>query len=195
VDAKLKEPGLAPALYERLAGPAWQQVPETIRQAHLQTGRLQVRGVFRVSHGQGQTVRWLAWLLQLPPAAEVVPVQLHITPFGQGEKWVRTFGEKCLVTWQYERPGDLLAEKFGPLELRFQLLLQPDCLGYAQRAAVLSLGWLQLPVPAWLAPQVRASEAVVSGTDRSYVSVTISLPLLGLLISYEGELAAEERLA
>jgi hypothetical protein len=131
----------------------------------------------------------------LPPPAKAVPVQLHITPSEQGEKWVRTFGEKRLVTWQYERPGGLLAERFGPLELRFQLLLQADRLGYAQRAAVLRLGWLRLPVPAWLAPQVRASEVVVSGTERTYIMVSISLPLLGLLISYEGELEVEEILA
>ena len=182
------------ALYEHLAGSAWQQVAETVRKAHRQTACLQARGVFRVTHGQARFVRCLAWLLQLPPAADITPVQLHITSLEQGEKWVRTFGQKRLVTRQYEVPGSLLAERFGPLEFRFQLMIQADTLGYAQREVALCLGRLRLSIPSWLAPEVKAAEVVVGGTDRTYVTVTVSLPLLGLLIGYEGELEIEGRL-
>ena len=176
------------SLYERLAGHAWHEVAEAIRQAHPGNDNLQARGVFRVQHGPGCIARLLAWLLQLPHPADVTSVELHITPSGQGEKWVRRFGGKRLVTLQQEAPGRLLAERFGLLEFRFQLQPQAEALIYLQQEVALCFGRLRLLLPSWLAPQVNATERAVEATQRTHIAVVISLPFLGLLISYEGEL-------
>ena len=179
-------------LYERLAGHEWYQVSEVVRRAHPGTGNLQARGVFHVQHGPGYVARLLAWLLQLPPSADATSVQLHITPSEQGEKWVRTFGNKRLVTRQQEAPGHLLAERFGLLEFRFQLRPQVEALSYLQQEAALCFGRLRLSLPPWLAPQVNAIEKGVEATQRTHSAVNIFLPFFGLLISYEGELEVEK---
>src|SRR5262245_14496464 len=140
-------PRLTTALYERLTGPAWHQVAEAVRQAHPKTGTLHAQGLFRVQHGSGAIARLLAWFLRLPPPAEACSTQLDVTPSEQGETWVRTFGTKRLVTLQYEAPGRLLAEQFGLLEFRFQLLPQAGALRYHQQAVALCVGSLRLWLP------------------------------------------------
>ncbi len=48
------------------------------------------------------------------------------------------------------------------------------------------LGSLRIPLPRWLAPTVTAREALGWQTAETDISVRVSLPVLRLLISYEG---------
>jgi hypothetical protein len=182
------------ALYERLVGQAWHQVPEAVRQAHPATGQLHAWGVFRVQHGPGYIARLLARLLRLPPPADAISVQLQITPADTGEEWVRIFGTQRLVTRQRVAPGQLLAERFGPLEFRFQLQAQSDALSYRQHEVALCVGRLRFVLSPKLAPHVNATERALDATQRTFSSVTISLPWLGLLIRYEGILNTEKEI-
>ncbi|HEX2094057.1 MAG TPA: DUF4166 domain-containing protein [Longimicrobiaceae bacterium] len=186
---------MTPTLYERLAGDAWQEVPEAVRRAHAGEGPLQARGVFRIQHGRGYLARLLARLLRLPSPSAATRVQLHVTPSAHGERWERTFGSRRLVTLQHEAPGSLLGERFGPLELRFQLRPQAGVLSYLQEEAALCFGRSRLVLPPWLAPRVSATESTTEAARRSRTVVDVSLPLLGLLIRYEGELEVEEESA
>jgi len=187
-----KEPGLIPALYERLSGPTWHQLSETVRKAHPGTGTLRARGVFRVQHGQIFLARLLALLLRLPSPADATDVQLHVTASERGERWERTFGNRRLVTLQSAAPDSLLAERFGPIEIRFRLHPHAEVLTYLQQGVALRFGRLRLPLPTWLAPRVHAVERAVDATARTHVAVSISLAPLGLLMRYEGEFEVEE---
>jgi hypothetical protein len=183
---------LTTALYERLAGQAWHQVPEAVRRAHPAVGPMHAWGVFRVQHGSGHIARLLARLLRLPPPADAISVQLWITPTKTGEEWVRIFGTQRLVTRQREAPGQLLAERFGPLEFRFQLQGQADALSYRQHEVALCVGRLRFVLSPRLAPHVDATERAMDATQRTRSTVAISLPWLGLLIRYEGVLNIEK---
>ena len=191
--SNLKEPGLTISLYERLSGPTWHQLSETVRKAHRGTGSLRARGVFRVQHGQSSLARLLAFLLRLPSPAEATDVQLNVTASERGESWERTFGNRRLVTLQSKAPDNLLAERFGPIEIRFRLHPQAEGLSYLQQGVALCFGRLRVPLPTWLAPQVHAFERAVDATARTHVSVSISLGPLGLLVRYEGEFEVEEK--
>ena len=190
--SNLEEPGLTPALYERLSGPTWHQLSETVRKAHPGTGSLQARGVFRVQHGQAFLARLLASLLRLPSPADATAVQLLVTASERGERWERTFGNRRLVTLQSAAPDNLLAERFGPIEIRFRLHPDAAALSYLQQGVALRFGRLRLPLPTWLAPQVHAVERAVDATGRTHVAVSIYLAPLGLIIRYEGEFEVEE---
>lgn len=166
-----------------------------VQNAHLRTGSLRARGVFRIQHGQASLARLLARLLRLPSPSKATEVQLHVTASERGERWVRTFGDRRLVTLQSEAPGNLLAEMFGPLEVRFRLHSDAAELSYIQQGVALRFGHLRLPLPTWLAPQVHAIERAVYATTRTHVAVSISVAPLGLLIRYEGEFEVEETVA
>jgi hypothetical protein len=145
----------------------------------------------RVSRGTGRLARWLASLLGLPAAGEAVPVTLTVTASADGEEWRRTFAGVPLVTRQSARPDGLLAERVGLAELRFRLEVRDGGLVYHPAGAALRLGWLRMPLPNWLAPTVVAREAPAGASGRAEVSIRMSVPLLGLLICYEGAIARD----
>ena len=79
-----------------------------------------------------------------------------------------------------------MAEQAGLTELRFRLEVRDGGLIYHPAGAALRLGWLRIPLPRWLAPTVTALESPAEAPGQTVVSVRVSLPILGLLISYEG---------
>ena len=178
-------------LYERVIGANWKDVEESVRKAHLSAGVLRARGTFRVTRGQGHMAHLLAWLLRLPPPAQAVPVYLRIVAHGKGERWLRTFGSKRLQTMQRAGPCGTLIEQFGFLELQFRLIVTRGGIDYRQQGAALRRGRLRLSLPPSMSPLVSARERAVAETARSAVLVTVSVPGVGLLIRYDGELQVE----
>ena len=121
----------------------------------------------------------------MPPASEAVAMQLVVAPVPRGEEWRRSFGAHPLVSTQLKHPTGLLAERMGAMEMRFALAVENGALGYRTRRVALCLGPLRLPLPRWLAPRVTAWEKP-GAADQVQVTVESRLPLVGLLISYEG---------
>jgi hypothetical protein len=184
-------PEIMTILYQRIAGVSWWNVHEALRKAHLCIENLHARGIFRVRHGRGRIARCLAWLLRLPSPGEAVDISLTVERLKQGERWIRSFGDRQLVTYQYEIGDGLLAERFGFLEFRFQLAIKDGAIDYSQQEVGLRLGPCYLAIPGPIAPQVRAREEPVPGGDCSHVLVMVTLPLTGLLMAYEGDLKLE----
>jgi len=182
-------------LYERILGTEWNRLAEIVRKAHLETYGEPARGRFRIMRGKGRLAKALAGVLRLPAAGENIPVQLEITSHGRGEQWLRKFGTKRLTTLQYEAPGGLLAEKFGVLEFRFRLTVVDDCLRYSQESVFLCIGRQRIPLPRWISPSVSATESAAVSAGRTHVKVTVSMPWVGLLIAYDGDLEIPSRSA
>jgi len=178
-------------LYKRLLGPQWNQLSEIVRSAHYADTVL--RGNFCVTSGEGRLARILARVLRLPTAFDATPVELQITRDGRGEQWLRTFGARHLRTLQYEAPGGLLAERFGVLELRFRLSVIDNSLRYCQESVFFCIGRQRVSLPRWISPTVSATETALANPPRTRVAVTVSLPWIGLLIAYDGELEIPSR--
>ena len=104
-------------------------------------------------------------------------------PAGSGTIWDRRFGTGHFIS-RIEASGiGFLVETFGPFTLRFRLTPDGDAVSWTlQRAAVFGLG-----IPSFLAPRIAAREWLAA--DKAYaMSVAVVLPLLGLVLRYEGEL-------
>jgi hypothetical protein len=180
-------------LYELLIGPAWDGLPASLRHAHRGgDGGGPATGVFRVEHGSGRAARALARLCRLPAAGEAVPVRLSVTREAHGERWTRRFGGHALVTSQRALAGGILGERFGPLEFRFRIAIGDAALRYQQLATRLCVGPLGVPLPGWLAPRITAREEAGPAPNTTRVRVSIALPLVGVLLAYDGELTVEE---
>jgi hypothetical protein len=179
-------------LYPKLLGRSWWTLDDAIRRLHASSAPVHAVGMFRVRQGSSWLARTLARLAQLPAAGEAVEVQLTVSARGDSEEWRRTFAGRPLVSLQSPRPEGLLAERMGPVEMRFRLQVVGGALAYQTTSAALCLGSLRVPLPPWFCPRVRALERAVGGGEQIDVSVEVHFPLLGRLITYEGKLSHVE---
>ncbi|HYT89948.1 MAG TPA: DUF4166 domain-containing protein [Gemmataceae bacterium] len=179
-------------LYPQILGTAWYDLDEAVQRLHGEPATVRATGTFRVRHGANWLARLLVRLAGLPAAGEAVEVQLAVIPRDHGEEWRRAFAGRLLVSFQWQRPDGLLAEQMGLLELWFRLEVAGGMLIYHPQRAALRLGSLRLPLPRWCAPRVAAWEKPVGDGESTQVSVEVSLPLLGLLVAYEGTLTGIE---
>lgn len=179
-------------LYPKLLGESWDRLHSSVRRLHASVPPVQAVGVFQVRRGSNGLVRLLARLTRLPEAGEAVNVRLLVTARGDGEEWRRAFAGQPLVTLQSERLDGLLAERMGPIEMRFRLKVVDGALTYQTTRAALCLGPLRLPLPPWFSPRVTAWERPVGEGGHIEVSVQVHLPLLGCLITYGGRLTRVE---
>jgi hypothetical protein len=174
-----------------LVGEGWQRLPEAVHNAHLTDDLMEARAVFRVSHGQSWLARCMAWLARLPAQSDAAPVRLAVHRVEGGERWERAFPNTRLISIQYDAGDGLLGERFGLLDIRFRLPVMDRALVYLQESAALTLGRLRLSIPKWLAPQVTARESTAADGKTPHILVSVSLPLVGLLVEYEGDLNVE----
>jgi hypothetical protein len=182
---------LVDALYPRLAGAPWASLDPAVRRCFLSNGAsVRATGLFSVRRGTSRLARWVATAAGLPPAGDAVHVELTIDRRGPVELWRRSFGAHRSATIQLERPGALLAERKGPVELRYRILVGERELRLEPAGAFLTLGPIAIPLPARLAP--RASATLVPSPEPGWaeVSVRIELPAVGLLLAYGGRVRA-----
>lgn len=180
-----------PDLYPRALGAAWPQLDEAVRRLHRQGHDVRARGSFRVTHGSGWANGLLAGLLRLPRASQSATTELTIARQGEAEQWLRRFEGQPLVTRQWYAGPSVIAERFAGFEVHFAL--QPDggALVYRQTKLYLRLGPLRLACPRWLAPRIAARESTAGQpladvVPATHITVRVTLPLLGLLVAYEG---------
>ena len=133
-------------LYRQLLGASWDGLGEAVRRLHGEE-IVRAAGLFRVRHGSNRLARTLVELGGLPAVGESVETQLTVTSRDRGEVWNRTFAGRPMASFQWGRPDGLLAERTGPLEMRFRLEVCEGALVYHSAGAVLRLGPLRLPLP------------------------------------------------
>ena len=180
------------ALYPRLVGAAWSELAEPLQRLHLCLDTVHAAGVCTVRHGTRLLARLLAAVLRLPMAGEDVPVRLVVTPHLHGERWQRMFAERPLMSEQYAGPGGCLVERFGLLDVWFRLVVVDRMLCFCQERVALRFRALCVPLPRWLSPQITGREWTMPGQGRVQVAVSVSVPLVGLLLAYAGSIATED---
>ena len=157
-------------------------LPAGLKRFHTEAQRRPVSGQARVTTG-GVFARVLLRLLGLHLRDGKQPLDVTFIPDGNGTIWDRRFGTGHFIS-RIEASGiGFLVETFGPFTLRFRLTPDGDAVSWTlQRAAVFGLA-----IPSFLAPRIAAREWLAA--DKAYaMSVAVVLPLLGLVIQYEGEL-------
>jgi len=127
--------------------------------------------------------------LKVPPACQSVATTLVVTIEGDGERWVRSFGDALLVTTQQRRGHERLLERIGGLELDLRLQVENGALHFSSVGAYWRWGRGHCRLPALVAPVLGAWERESRG-GGTHVRVEVGAPLLGLLFFYEGRLQA-----
>ncbi len=182
-------------LYRRVLGEKFETLPETIQAAHGFEGQHCLTGKVEVRCSENIIVRLLLRLLKLPRPGADVTAKILLQEDGQGERWHREFGSDSFSSRvkPHRAKQGRIVETMGGVSAVIRLNVIPDGLQWN----VESLSLLGLPLPRAIAPVTQATERQVDGLYRFEVSIT--LPLLGLLISYRGwlqpdSLPAEQRM-
>lgn len=179
-------PAREAALYPSLLGDRWAALAPRVQRLHESGAR--ARGTFDVRRGTGFFARVLATLLRMPRAAERVAISLRVERTEEGERWTRTFGDHPVATTQW-RSGDLLVEAMGLTQCWFRLLAAEGALVFEQVKARFGLRRFAVPMPRWIAPRITGRAE--ARADMVHVSVQIGVPLVGLIVSYEGSVMLE----
>jgi len=175
------------ALYPRVVGDGWSELPEIVRHVHGGRATIRLSGHLAIQGDSSRLARFLARLVRLPRSGQQVPTVLQVAPYSSGETWMRRFGDDRLVTRQWEEDG-LLVERIGLVRLVFSVAVSDGALVFRQVAAGFGFGRFWLPLPRVLAPVVRAR--VWAADEGLGLRVEVA-HAAGLLCCYEGVLGKE----
>ncbi len=180
------------SLYEALLDGAWSNLAPAIQRAHPRELPIERSGRFDISHGRGFLAWFLARWSKIPPAGRALPTRLRVERKGSFEVWRRTFGSFPHVSTQQVSRAGTLVERFGGIEFCFKVQSRDSGIQFRQLRAAICVGRCKLPLPAWLGPRVDAQEMPGDLEYQTRVRVTVRLPLVGLLIDYQGEIDQPE---
>lgn len=164
-----------------------------LQRLHLHGGVLE--GEVELSYGRGLAGligRRLGRRLGLPAQPGRVSLRVEINHDARGLHWNRLFAGtrrmNSLFVPHGRFPDGLWSETSGPVTLRLGVQIRDGGWHWQPRAMRLH----GLPLPLWLLPRSHAYKQIVT-TDlgpRYRFAVSFSLPLLGQLLGYAGELDA-----
>jgi len=171
------------SLYQRVLGDDFQRLDPVLQRFHgSDSGR--ARGRLEVTRPRRWWAPLVAWACGFP-AAGSNGLLLEVHASGRGQKWVRWFGSRPLVTTQYTGASGLL-ERDGPLTLAFAMQVRWGGLTMRSQRA-----WFcSVPLPQVVCPQVTA--AVRPDPQGWLVRVRIRLPWLGEITRYEGRVICHD---
>lgn len=170
------------SLYRRVLAEKFETLPRAIKEAHAFQGQQYLSGEADVCCNETMIGTLLLRLLGLPRSGKGQTASIQFEEDGQGERWHRRFGRdnfSSRVKLHETKPGPIV-ETMGGVSAVIGLQVLPEGL----RWDIESLSLLGLPLPRCIAPVTQATEREVDGLYRFDVSIT--LPLLGPLITYRG---------
>ena len=172
---------------ERVLGPAWQNLPPSVRSAHTKTKSMRaLGGLASVERGTGVLARITAGIYRFPSASDGVSVTVTFDQSSNGEVWTRDFGGRkfqSTLSAGRGRNEHLLEERFGPFKFGMALVLEDERLNFVVR------NWsvFGLTMPRSWAPFGDSYECEKAGMFCFHVEIRHAL--LGLVVRYVGCLA------
>jgi hypothetical protein len=175
------------ALFTKILGASFDQLPEAIRSLHSTRGVQNYEGEAQVSGDSAIIARVARALFRMPRRGSKIPVEVSIVADGGTETWIRSFAGRRFRSELSAGGGNragLLRERFGPFSFFIALALDSDCLLFIVR----HWQFFGIPLPRFLAPQGNIFERVEQGRFRFHVEMRF--PLLGHFVTYDGWLQA-----
>lgn len=177
---------LSITVFQRLLGAEFYHLAPAIKALHGRHGEFRYAGTVNVRRGRGPIKALLARIARLPPAMEDAAIEIRFVASPAGESWLRRFGVVPMQTRLRAIDG-LLRERLGPCTFDYRLVRVDKELAWTvERARAFGI----VPLPMKVFDGVRCRESQ-DEAGRYCFFVEARLPLLGLLIRYEGCLEPE----
>ena len=167
------------SIYRRVAGPAFDHLPEAVKRAHGVP--LSARGEVDVRWSDRRTTRLVGRAMGLPPEGTGMPLRLEVSADGERVVYDRWFGGHHLRTVQDVHRG-WLREKVGAAALLYRLEADAERLMYRTVGSRL----LGVPLPGIAGASVTAAIEARDGGWRARIEVRS--PLLGKICEYEARM-------
>jgi hypothetical protein len=167
-------------IYQQVLGEQFARLPNAVRTLHSLQGQAAYTGRTDIQRGRNPLAGLCALFTGLPPAMRDAPTRVDFLADPRHEIWQRDFGGKRMTSTLTCRDS-LLCERLGAVQFRFELQAVAGEIWWIVRGVRL-LG--VLPLPAGWFRGVRCREREQQG--RYEFLVEAALPLVGLLVRYEG---------
>ncbi|MGL4322018.1 MAG: DUF4166 domain-containing protein, partial [Paracoccaceae bacterium] len=171
--------GPAPFLFAACLGRSFAALPAPLQDLHAVMDERRWVGQATVTRGRGVLARLVAWVMRFPPARAGTPLTVTMARKGETERWTRNFdGRRFHSTLRWR--GGQMTERFGLLTFAIGLRVQDGALHYPVTAG----RCLGIPIPRLFLPVSDTAETAADG--RAQFDVALSLPLVGLIVRYQG---------
>lgn len=167
-------------LFQQVLRAPFFNLPDALRALHGIRGRGEYVGRATVERGRNPLSRLFGLLAGLPPAMRDAPTRVEFIADERREIWKRDFGGRKMWSTLHCRNGQL-CERLGPVSFRFELHTYDGEIWWNVAKARL---FGVLPLPAKWFSRVQCRERENAG--RYEFRVEAVLPLVGLLVRYEG---------
>jgi len=165
-------------LFQDCLGEAFDRLPPLVRKAHK--GTVLLTGEATVERGRG-VAQVICWLFGMPPSRTDCPLAVEGSHEPGVMHWRRRFDAFVMNSYFYQE-GRYLVERLGAVHLVMRLTVEDAVLYYHLETARI----FGVPLPKFILPEVMAME---SQADEHYrFKVDVSMPLIGTLIRYWGDL-------
>jgi hypothetical protein len=174
------------SIYRQILGDAFGNLPGQLQDLHQPGALAEWRGQAVVTRGKGRIAGLIAGIFGFPAEGHDVPISVRFRTDPSGlETWQRNFDGRIMVSTQEAGRGawaQLIVERFGPFAFGLALVVKNGRLHLVPR----HWSFFGLPLPkAWI-PKGETYEVEVGGQFHFHVEVT--LPLIGLVVCYDGGL-------
>lgn len=176
-------------IYRRLLGPAFSGLPNALQELHGGAGTRRWIGSATVQRGTGTMAGLLCRAFGFPNAGREIPTAVTFTEKAGGELWTRRIGSKIFRSFQSvgtDRDQHLMVERFGIARVSIALVRDDSRLRFVPRRWSI---W-NIPMPKCLLPTGESFETEIDG--QFAFDITIRMPLIGLIVAYNGTLTPEE---
>ncbi|MFK8050436.1 MAG: DUF4166 domain-containing protein [Halioglobus sp.] len=168
-------------LFKDCLGEQFEQLDPLIQQAH--TGKVRLVGDVVVERGN-LVAQLICNLFGMPPASSKSRLVVLGDHDDSKMRWIRHFDDHGMDS-NFYKDGNFLVERLGPIHMKMALSVSNGVLTYAlDQTRVLGI-----PVAKFLSPNVRAIEQRLG--DKYRFSVVVAMPIVGMLVSYRGDLEVE----
>lgn len=174
--------GSSRSLYRRVLGADFERLPPQVRALHDVSETSEWTGDVDVRRGASLIARLMCRAMGLPPDGRGLPLTVVFTVDADDrEVWQRLFAGMPFRSVLSAR-GQSITERIGFLTVHYRLIVTDNTLSQTVERATL----LGIPLPRALHPRIESVEAERAGVYCFLVDA--HLPLLGLLVHYEGRL-------
>lgn len=170
-------------IFQQILGPSFSELPPTLRLLHSPKQTCRWRGEAQVVASSNPIGGLIARMIGFPHRSGSTSVSVTIKPEGEGESWIRKFGNRVFnsaLTPGEGRNSYLMRERFGPVTVSLAIVWKEEKLWFVPRR----WSFLGLPLPKFLMPRGDSFEFEQDG--KFHFDVTINLPVIGHVVSYRG---------
>jgi hypothetical protein len=170
-------------LFQRLLGPAIDELPEPVRRFHMLDREIFTSGRSTITAPRSFGARLLALIAGLPSPGRNTPTAVRFTPLANArEFWRRDFSGRRYRSIMEASPNGQLIEHFGPFDLYFDLSAQANGLRWSLKSWRL----LRIPLPKITTPKIECLETAAS--EAFAFDIDVIFPIIGPVVHYSGRL-------